>query len=182
MRAHRAHIPATARRSIHRPAQPTGERRRPGGSRPSRACAREGIKACPWAPAQPLRHGHSQAREGERVDPGPLGRRAERVRESLVREVRANPSANQTFAHPASHRARPHPCTVPDRFRGVGQALIASRAAQTAGAARPKADKMSAAKSHGDGPGTLSPEHAGIYPAGRTMKCQRGPLVTDSCG
>ena len=29
------------------------------------------------APAQPLRHGHSQAREGERVDPGPLGRRAE---------------------------------------------------------------------------------------------------------
>ncbi len=29
------------------------------------------------APAQPLRHGHSQAREGERVDPGPLGRGAE---------------------------------------------------------------------------------------------------------
>jgi hypothetical protein len=50
----------------------------------------------PWAPAQPLRHGHSQAREGERVDPGPLGRRAERVRESLVREVRANLLAGVT--------------------------------------------------------------------------------------
>jgi hypothetical protein len=29
------------------------------------------------APGQPLRHGHTQAREGERVDPGPLGRCAE---------------------------------------------------------------------------------------------------------
>jgi hypothetical protein len=56
-----------------------------------RARVREVIKACRTpgkggltyrpgldrAPAQPLRHGHSQAREGERVDPGPLWRRAE---------------------------------------------------------------------------------------------------------
>ena len=59
------------------------------GSHPSRACARRsrpaprlegGLTYRPGldrAPAQPLRHGHSQAREGERVDPGPLGRRAE---------------------------------------------------------------------------------------------------------
>jgi hypothetical protein len=62
---------------------------RPVGSHPPRACAR-GSRACLTprrrsdlspgprsAPAQPLRHGHSQAREGERVDAGPLGRRAE---------------------------------------------------------------------------------------------------------
>jgi hypothetical protein len=58
-----------------------------------------GLAYCPGldrAPAQPLGHGHSQAREGERVDPGPLGRRAERVRESLVREVRANLLAGVT--------------------------------------------------------------------------------------
>ena len=61
--------------------------RPPHGSHPARV--REAIKACPTprrrpdiarldrAPAQPLRHGHSQAREGERVDPGRLGRGAE---------------------------------------------------------------------------------------------------------
>jgi hypothetical protein len=56
---------------------------------PARACARRsrpapclegGLTYRPGldrAPAQPLRHGHSQPREGERVDPGPLGRCAE---------------------------------------------------------------------------------------------------------
>ena len=60
--------------------------------RTPRACAREADQGLPHAskavcstyrpgldraPAQPLRHGHSQVREGEQVDPGPLGRRAE---------------------------------------------------------------------------------------------------------
>ena len=44
------------------------------------------------APAQPLRHGRSQAREGERVDPGPLGAVRSRLRGGLVREGAREPA------------------------------------------------------------------------------------------
>jgi hypothetical protein len=76
---------------------------------PTRACARRS-RACPTLeggltyrpgldrpPAQPFRHGHSQAREGERVDPGTLGRRAEPgSRKFGSRGVRANLLAGVT--------------------------------------------------------------------------------------
>jgi hypothetical protein len=47
-------------------------------------------------PARPLRYGHPQAREGERVDPGPLGRCAEAGFAFGSRGVRANLLAGVT--------------------------------------------------------------------------------------
>ena len=61
------------------------------------------------APAQPLRHGHSQAREGERVDRDLWGAVRSRVRESLVlEEVRANLARrSNAFRGRRGGRARP---------------------------------------------------------------------------
>jgi hypothetical protein len=68
---------------------------------PTRACAR---KACPWAPAQPLRHGHSQAREGEPVDPDLSGAVRSQVQTGGRRRTRLEPPAAQS-----SRRSLPVP-------------------------------------------------------------------------
>jgi hypothetical protein len=45
--------------------------------RPPRMASAGQLRIKELTPARPLRYGHPQAREGERVDPGPLGRCAE---------------------------------------------------------------------------------------------------------
>jgi hypothetical protein len=62
--------------------------------------------------------GHPQAREGERVDSGPLGRRAEVDSRKFVREVRANLLAGVMPSEAASGSRRWHRRNIdalPDR-------------------------------------------------------------------
>jgi hypothetical protein len=124
--------------------------RQPASSASRSSCASTALQIRPSVSARRRTGGPETSHRCRAGASGPPQRRAPpphrqwRHRTARLREqVRANPRANQTFAHPASHRARPHPCTVPDRFRGVEQALIGSRTrargAQTPGA-RPSRD------------------------------------------
>ncbi len=108
-------------------------------SHPSRACARRsrparrlegGLTYRPGldrAPAQPPRHGHLQAREGERVDPRPLGRRAERgsrkvgsrgaFRANLLAGVTPRPPLSMRWRWAAWKRCERRGRDIPDRRR-----------------------------------------------------------------